>query len=158
MSWDQGMSRKHVLDAIDASLRRLGTGYVDGYQLHRYDPLTPFEAAINGPIAGANRPVADSLAAAKRGPLPVDLKGRLDEITQDSRRVDADRSRAGSRRGRVMVLEQLRMFVAAAERQHVTQGEGAERKPQAPCQSRHRRIENDRQAPTSAASSTVCEA
>src|SRR5262245_32555856 len=32
--WKQGMSRKHVLDAIDGSLRRLGTDYVDLYQLH----------------------------------------------------------------------------------------------------------------------------
>ena len=32
--WDQGMSRKHILDAIDASLKRLKTDYVDLYQLH----------------------------------------------------------------------------------------------------------------------------
>ncbi len=41
--WDQGMSRKHVLDAIDASLRRLKTDYVDVYQLHSYDPVTPVD-------------------------------------------------------------------------------------------------------------------
>lgn len=44
--WNQGMSRKHVLDAIDASLRRLGTDYVDLYQLHRYDPDTPIDEAL----------------------------------------------------------------------------------------------------------------
>ena len=44
--WDQGISRKHILDAIDASLRRLGTDYVDLYQLHRYDPLTPIDEAL----------------------------------------------------------------------------------------------------------------
>src|SRR5881409_377577 len=33
--WDQGLSRKHILDAIDGSLRRLRTDYVDLYQLHR---------------------------------------------------------------------------------------------------------------------------
>jgi aryl-alcohol dehydrogenase (NADP+) len=44
--WDQGMSRKHVLDAIDASLRRLKTDYVDLYQLHGYDPTTPLDEAL----------------------------------------------------------------------------------------------------------------
>ncbi|MBV8702663.1 MAG: aldo/keto reductase [Acetobacteraceae bacterium] len=44
--WDQGMSRKHVLDAIEASLRRLCTDYVDIYQLHRYDGRTPLDEAL----------------------------------------------------------------------------------------------------------------
>jgi 1-deoxyxylulose-5-phosphate synthase len=44
--WDQGTSRKHILDAIDASLRRLGTNYIDLYQLHRYDPDTPMDEAL----------------------------------------------------------------------------------------------------------------
>jgi aryl-alcohol dehydrogenase (NADP+) len=44
--WDQGMSRKHILDAIDLSLRRLETDYVDLYQLHGYDPLTPIDEAL----------------------------------------------------------------------------------------------------------------
>lgn len=44
--WDQGMSRKHVLDAVDASLRRLHTDYVDVYQLHAYDPATPIDEAL----------------------------------------------------------------------------------------------------------------
>jgi aryl-alcohol dehydrogenase (NADP+) len=44
--WDQGMSRKHILDAIDASLRRLGTDYVDLYQLHNYDKNTPIDEAL----------------------------------------------------------------------------------------------------------------
>ena len=44
--WDLGMSRKHILDAIDASLRRLGTDYVDLYQLHGYDQHTPIDEAL----------------------------------------------------------------------------------------------------------------
>lgn len=44
--WDQGMSRKHILDAIDASLRRLQTDYVDVYQLHHYDARTPLDEAL----------------------------------------------------------------------------------------------------------------
>lgn len=44
--WDQGMSRKHILDAIEASLRRLCTDYVDIYQLHRYDGRTPLDEAL----------------------------------------------------------------------------------------------------------------
>jgi aryl-alcohol dehydrogenase-like predicted oxidoreductase len=44
--WDQGMSRKRILDAIDASLRRLKTDYVDLYQLHGFDPSTPIDEAL----------------------------------------------------------------------------------------------------------------
>ncbi|MDB5489498.1 MAG: Aryl-alcohol dehydrogenase [Reyranella sp.] len=45
--WNQGMSRKHILDAIDASLRRLGTDYVDLYQLHMHDAETPIDEALD---------------------------------------------------------------------------------------------------------------
>ncbi len=45
-AWDHGNSRKHVLDAIDASLRRLGTDYVDLYQLHGPDPATPIDETL----------------------------------------------------------------------------------------------------------------
>jgi 1-deoxyxylulose-5-phosphate synthase len=42
----RGLSRKHVLASIDASLRRLGHDYVDLYQIHRWDPLTPIEETM----------------------------------------------------------------------------------------------------------------
>jgi aryl-alcohol dehydrogenase (NADP+) len=42
----RGLSRLHILQAIDDSLRRLGTDYVDLYQIHRYDPQTPLEETL----------------------------------------------------------------------------------------------------------------
>jgi aryl-alcohol dehydrogenase-like predicted oxidoreductase len=41
-----GLSRKHIRHAIEASLRRLGTDYVDLYQIHRFDPSTPVEETM----------------------------------------------------------------------------------------------------------------
>ncbi|HKE18647.1 MAG TPA: aldo/keto reductase [Kofleriaceae bacterium] len=43
---DRGLSRKHIMSAIDASLRRLGTEYVDLYQIHRWDDTTPIEETL----------------------------------------------------------------------------------------------------------------
>jgi aryl-alcohol dehydrogenase-like predicted oxidoreductase len=42
----RGLSRKHILSAIDASLGRLGMDYVDLYQIHRWDPHTPIEETM----------------------------------------------------------------------------------------------------------------
>ncbi|HXV33620.1 MAG TPA: aldo/keto reductase [Gaiellaceae bacterium] len=42
----RGLSRKHVLASIDASLQRLGLEYVDLYQIHRWDPTTPIEETM----------------------------------------------------------------------------------------------------------------
>lgn len=43
---DSGLSRKHVMDSIDATLRRLGTDYLDLYIVHAFDPATPVEETM----------------------------------------------------------------------------------------------------------------
>jgi aryl-alcohol dehydrogenase-like predicted oxidoreductase len=43
---DEGLSRRHILQAIDASLQRLGVDYVDLYQTHSYDDKTPIEETL----------------------------------------------------------------------------------------------------------------
>jgi len=43
---DRGLSRKHICESVEGSLRRLGTDYVDLYQCHRYDPNTPVEETV----------------------------------------------------------------------------------------------------------------
>ncbi len=43
---DRGSSRRHVLAAVDASLRRLGTDWIDLYQVHAFDPKTPLDETL----------------------------------------------------------------------------------------------------------------
>src|SRR5690349_11441799 len=43
---DHGLSRKHIMESINGSLKRLGTDYVDLYQAHRYDDETPLEETM----------------------------------------------------------------------------------------------------------------
>ena len=43
---DRGLSRKHIMESIESSLRRLGTDYLDIYFCHRYDPDTPLEEVV----------------------------------------------------------------------------------------------------------------
>jgi len=43
---DQGLSRGHIMDSIDASLRRLGVDHIDLYQVHRWDSRTPIEETM----------------------------------------------------------------------------------------------------------------
>ncbi len=45
---DRGLSRKHLMASIDASLARLGTDYVDLYQIHRWDSDTPIDETLRG--------------------------------------------------------------------------------------------------------------
>ncbi|MBK9179286.1 MAG: aldo/keto reductase [Acidimicrobiales bacterium] len=44
---DAGLSRRHVLDGLHASLRRLGTDFIDLYQVHCWDPTTPLEETLS---------------------------------------------------------------------------------------------------------------
>lgn len=44
---DYGLSRAHILDGVHASLRRLGTDYIDLYQVHYWDPSTPLEETLS---------------------------------------------------------------------------------------------------------------
>jgi aryl-alcohol dehydrogenase (NADP+) len=44
---DRGLSRKHIMSAAEHSLRRLGTDYIDLYQIHRWDPSTPIEETLS---------------------------------------------------------------------------------------------------------------
>jgi aryl-alcohol dehydrogenase (NADP+) len=46
LAWQQGTSRKHVMNAINASLKRLGTDYVDLYQVHHLDTNTPMDETL----------------------------------------------------------------------------------------------------------------
>jgi aryl-alcohol dehydrogenase (NADP+) len=43
---DRGLSRKHLMTAVENSLRRLGTEYIDLYQIHRWDPATPIAETL----------------------------------------------------------------------------------------------------------------
>jgi aryl-alcohol dehydrogenase-like predicted oxidoreductase len=65
---DRGLSRKHILASIDASLKRLGTDYVDLYQIHRWDGQTPIEetmSALHDVVrSGKARYIGASLMAA----------------------------------------------------------------------------------------------
>lgn len=82
---DSGLSRKHIMESIDGSLRRLGTDYVDLYQAHRFDRNTPLEETMEAfadvvhrgkaHYIGVSEWTAAEIRAAK--PLADELRIRL---------------------------------------------------------------------------------
>ncbi len=78
---DAGLSRRHLFDAIDKSLRRLGTDYVDLYQVHGWDALTPLEETMDalGDIvaSGRVRYIGFSNYAAWQAALSIGIAERL---------------------------------------------------------------------------------
>ncbi|GIF37642.1 aldo/keto reductase family protein [Actinoplanes xinjiangensis] len=82
---DSGLSRKHILESINGSLRRLGTDYVDLYQAHRFDHHTPLEETMEAfadvvrqgkaHYIGVSEWSAEQIRAAK--PLADELHVRL---------------------------------------------------------------------------------
>ncbi|MFI1016301.1 aldo/keto reductase [Streptomyces sp. NPDC020965] len=76
---DGGLSRKHVVAAVEASLRRLGTEYIDLYQTHIWDPTTPVEETLSTldtlVRAGKVRYVGASNVTASQLQRSLDLAG-----------------------------------------------------------------------------------
>ena len=85
---DVGLSRKHIMEAADDSLRRLQTDHIDVYQAHRYDYETPLEETMQafadlvrmGKVLyiGVSEWTADQLRA---GHAPAELQGRASAVT-----------------------------------------------------------------------------
>ena len=66
-----GLSRKHMFDAVDASLERLGLDYIDLYQVHAFDPVTPLEETLDA---------LDDIVKSGQGALsrPLQFRGLAD--------------------------------------------------------------------------------
>jgi aryl-alcohol dehydrogenase-like predicted oxidoreductase len=78
---DAGLSRKHIFDAVEKSLKRLGTDYIDLYQVHGWDALTPLEetmAALGDLVqSGKVRYIGFSNYAAWQAALSIGISERL---------------------------------------------------------------------------------
>ena len=81
-----GLSRKHILEGIDASLKRLGTDYVDLYQIHRFDP----DDADRGDAGGAERRRARRQGALCRRLVDVRVAVRPHDRHRARARADAE--------------------------------------------------------------------
>ena len=98
----RGLSRKHILSGIDASLERLGMDYVDLYQIHRWDPHTPIEETMEAlhdvvragkaRYIGASSMYAWQFAKAQRGRG----RPRLDAVRLDAEPLQPRLPRGGA--------------------------------------------------------------
>ena len=61
---DLGLSRRHILHAVEASLRRLGTDHIDLYQVHAYDPTSPLDETLRA-LTTACAPARCATSAAR---------------------------------------------------------------------------------------------
>ena len=91
---NRGLSRKHIFDAIDRSLARLGVDYVDLYQIHRFDPETPIEETLEA--------LHDVVRAGKARYIGASSDVRL-AVHEDARRLARPR------------LDALRLHAAAVQ-------------------------------------------
>ena len=87
---DRGLSRKHILSSVDASLRRLGTDYIDLYQVHRFDPETPVGETMQTlhdiVRAGKARYIgATGMAAWQFAKLQADARGLTPFVSMQNR-------------------------------------------------------------------------
>ena len=117
-----GLSRKAIMEQIDASLTRLGTDYVDLYQIHRFDPDTPVEETMEALHDVVKAGKARYLGASQHAGVAVREVAarrraeRLDEVRLHARSVHPDQPR-----------EELEMFGLLAD-----QGSAASRGARSP--------------------------
>lgn len=76
---DRGLSRKHILSSIDASLKRLGMDYVDLYQIHRWDYETPIEETLEAlhDVVRAGKAATSARLRCMPGSLPKPCSPRI---------------------------------------------------------------------------------
>ena len=99
----RGLSRKHILAAIDASLRRLDMDYVDLYQIHRWDPHTPIEETmealhdvVRAGQGALHRRQQHARLAVRQGPARRRAQ-RLDALRLDAEPLQPPLPRGGAR-------------------------------------------------------------
>jgi Aldo/keto reductase family len=114
---DRGLSRKHILEGIDGSLRRLQTDHVDLYQAHRYDHETPLEETmlafadivrqgkaiyIGVGVAGRGDPRRGRVCPRAAGPADLESAAVLDAVAGHRGRGHPDLPRTRHRADRVV--------------------------------------------------------